>query len=177
MAPLPESNTARWYLDYQVGSQKHILQMRVAEEKNNVEVSGAFDAFLSAIGPLLTIITINGLRGSAAGSSISVDRSWVGPASYGSGAQSAVNRPAFISFVGRTDGARKVKVELFGIAGVNENDYRKTFLESVDVANTLDVLRADDMYWCAIDGLPAVWKNYANVGFNAYYQRKLRKTG
>lgn len=174
MAPLPQSNTPRYRIVYNTGENEHTLQIRHAATVSTTLAGQQIADFLTQIEPLLGEITIVRAEAAAAGSNVFVPAFWPGDPTYGSGDPGAINEPAFISFVGRSTGGRRIRVFVFGISAVTQADYRLSEGESAVVAAALGSLESGPDFWQAIDGLQPVWNRYANMGFNAHYQRKAR---
>lgn len=175
MASLPENNTTRWWLDYATADYQHSLQVRTDNTATLGQVGTFFDDFFSALIPLLAGITVVGLRRAVMGSNISVPQVWSGPSGYGGGTVGDINEPAYVSFVGRDIQGRRLRMFVYGLVGVSQGDYRWQPAESPAVTDALQVLRtAPTGVSLTIAGLLPTWNNYANTGFNAYYQRKRR---
>ena len=89
--------------------------------------------------------------------------------------------PAFVGFVGRSAGGSRVRLSMFGTTlqasmNVAQHDYRIQAGENGIVTNTIAALNsgAGGSSMGGIDGGAVSWYNYANLGFNAHWQRKLR---
>jgi len=99
---------------------------------------------------------------------------WSGAGSYGTGTPANIQEPAFISFTGKDINGRRARVTVFGLTGVTQQDYRLQAGEST-AADAARVQLATGLdRWLSVGFLKPVWNNYANQGFNAHYQRKLR---
>jgi len=175
MAPLPPESTRRYYFDYICDTIPHTVQMRTTETASDIGAFGEFQALTNIIAPLFSLCSLTGIRRSDIGSNISYG---VLPGSvwtFGTGGQTDVNRPAFLSFIGRSPSSgRRVRVFFYGLVGVTQDDYRLTGVESTEVQDAVNYLNTIGGYWISISGGFAVWKAYANQGFNAYWQRKAR---
>jgi hypothetical protein len=89
--------------------------------------------------------------------------------------------PHFLSFGGRTYTGNNMRFALYGVAvdpsaspGNNSNDYRISRGESPEVNNAINEIFGYAALSGA-DGQPVVPYDYANVGVNAYWQRKIRR--
>jgi len=175
MAPLNPNFTDRWFLDYESSQGKHTMLMRTEPAADAPGVSDAFEVFLQALDPLLSQITVTGLRHSNAGSNITNPETYTGQVTFGSGSQSAINSPAFLSFVGRDVSGHRARVYVYGIVGVSDTSYRITPTENAAIGTALSALRETGFdFWKSINALPPTWHEYANTGFNAYWQRQRR---
>jgi len=179
MAPLSPSNTVRWFLDYTTSNGDHTMEARATgtAATDASFASDFFSALLLALAPRLTTITIAGLRRAAAGTNVSLPATWSGEASYGSGSQSVINAPVYLSFVGRSAAGRRARIFIYGVSAQTEDDYRYEAVDHGEISDALEVLNGAVNFFLAIDGLDVIWNPYANAGFNAYYQRKARLLG
>lgn len=174
MAPLPPSNTDRYKLIYSTAPFEHSITMRVQPTVTAAQASTFYDGFLAQLIPLLGVITIVRLEKANINSDVFNAVTWSGAATYGSGVPANIQEPAFISFVGKSLQGRRVRVTVFGITGVTQQDYRFQAGENAAADAARAVLATGTDRWLAVDGIKPVWNGYANLGFNAHYQRKLR---
>lgn len=174
MAALPQSNTARFLLDYADANNSHTMEMRCADGVGAVDAEVAFNGVLTAVEDRLSLINIIGLRHIVKGSNISVPVAWGGPTTYGAGAQTPINAPCFFSAVGKDTAGRRARVYIYGIVGLNDASYRLEPGESGLPDALLTALTADPTVWLSISGLVPYWHRYINTGLNSYYQRKAR---
>lgn len=182
MAPLPVNQTGRYWVDYIANGREHSVMFRYPGDELDGAPTTAFIAavsdFLQAMEPFMpTDWTITGARASAPGTAISlpVDE----PAAVtGVVVTNPGEGPSFITFVGRTSGGRRSRLTLLG-AGTspaqeqsNYVDYRLTAAEN----STFATARAQlvEIGLVGIDELPVTWYTYANMGYNAYWQRQMR---
>lgn len=175
MPALPPNNTARWFLDYNNGLNDHTMVIRSDGSAGQDEVAEAVGDFFTALDTLIAEITIVGLRVAAEGSNVTIPALWTGDPTYGAGALGEIERPQFLSFVGRDIDGRRTRVYVYALAALTENDYRIQAGDSAAVTNALTVLRrGGDGLFLTISGLQPFWNDYANVGLNAYWQRQAR---
>lgn len=174
MAPLSPYNTDRVIVDYQQGSLVHHVEMRCADVSAISLIENSFGNLFTAIAPALCATTIVGCRAGNSGSPLTfpLPTGLVG-LSYGSGVPSLEEGATFMNFVGRSTDGRKVRAAIFGYQG-GLSGFRLTSTESTEVDAAVDVLNAEPSLWWAIGGLKAIWYPYANIGYNAYWQRNLR---
>ena len=175
MAPLPPSNTIRYFLDYTVNGLEHTIQMRVGPGATDGGASGSFSAFLAALSPNLYALSVVGMRKANLGTDVTNPVTYTGTTSFGSGtAVDNLARAAFLSFIGRSTDGRRVRVFVYGTKITSEGDYRVDTGEAAEVADAIDVLNGASGVFLSISGLQAIWKAYANEGVNAYWQRRAR---
>jgi hypothetical protein len=174
---LPPSNTERWFYDYSVYGEQHSLMMRVSNPISPGEAAEAINLFLIQIEDELVEITTVGLRVAAEGSNITNPASTTGlAATYGIGAGSDINAPLQVTFVGRSADGHKARVGIFGWAGQTDSSWRMTSAESVGVAaevSNLNSLSASGLF-TSISGQGALWKPYANIGYNDHWVKEAR---
>lgn len=176
MAPLPPESTARFYLDYSDGVNAHTLVARVGAGVSSSSVNVILDAFLSALEPILYLITIIGLRVSSDNSNVTNPVSWTGPATYGSGSMTGENAPREMRFLGRSGDGRRVSVSIYGYSGTTPAIYRLLASGVAPVAAAIVELEnaaASDVFF-TISTLPPVWKPYASFNFNSYWEAEQR---
>lgn len=176
MAPLEPSNTKRWFLDYSVDGADHTLIMRSTNAVNETAANLALDDFLDQITVFTHAVDIRGLRVANQGSDVTNPATWTGLSTYGSGDAQTIQRPSFISFHGRDASGRRVNATMYGFDGGYTDNYRLTPAESESVQDVLDFLEAQTLVFITIAGAVAAWKQYANVGLNAYWLRHNRRS-
>lgn len=180
---LPPSNTPRLWVDYVANGLEHTFQFRYPGSSS----SGPPDAsFLNGItlwlSEMLSFLpsdfSILGARYAPAGTDVTLPTTAPSSPGTGAGSTSPAERPAFITFVGRTTLGRKVKVQLLSVAvspaqeeGVY-SDYRQTGAGSASVQDAVDALNL--LPAVGIDGEPITWYDYINLGYSAYWQKQMR---
>lgn len=134
------------------------------------------DNVLTAAGTSLFLITIDGARVRDAGSNVTYPVTWTGAATYGSGAGIVGKTAWYIHFVGRGIGGRRNRITFFGntvIVDPADDNYRISTANAT-VAAMIAALEADPNTPCTIDGDTTNWHQYANLGANAYWTKKVR---
>jgi hypothetical protein len=174
LTDLSPQNTERWYLDYTVGGIQHTLIMRTAIPYSDANASTAMAGLLTAMSTLLNQLTVVGLRKSVQGSNVTNAATWSGASTYGTGTLPNNSRARFLSFVGRDSLGYRVRATVFGAAGTLDDNYRMTRAESTLVAASLDYLAARTNDFVTLAFNHPTWKQYANAGYNAYWQRQVR---
>lgn len=184
MAPLPVNNTARYIVTYNANGHQHDTTFRYDDGGDNVPPPA---------GLLLGLNTLFGACGWAmptdwelvsgkyipSGSTISITTGLPADAVVGLGAPSGAASPGYFDFVGRSVGGRQARFFMLGCSvGPRsdvpaQQDYR--ILEGEDAR--VGIIRAalDVLPVVAIDGLEPNWYGYMNVGYNAYWQKAVRR--
>lgn len=176
MAPLPHNNTGIFYLDYSAEGFDHTMEIRFGASSSALEAAGVADAFLSAVSGQLFLHTIIGARVQDIGTNVSYPVEWDGDATYGSGTEGAYATAIYMSFVGRSLDGRRCRIYLLGaknVADPGDHNYRYDTTASW-VAGGLAALEALPACPVSISGDVVNWKQYANVGINAYWRNKIR---
>lgn len=180
---LPQNNTTRYFVDYTTGRYEHTLVFRTDEGVGNAEANTAIYAVLEAIGPILpNNWQVVGCRLQLAGELFSLPVSlgdvdgFVGTST--SGQIEAKEEPRQLNFVGRSrSSGRQVRLGFYGAAFTTPGNYRlATVGLSGVIGNTVDALNAASFggVAVAIDGAYALWKSYANVNYNSYWETEAR---
>lgn len=176
MAPLPDNLTDRYWLDYEGVYGKHSLMARFPALTSGSEAEAAMIALADACAPFLsTSTTITGLRRSDAGTDVSFPVDWVPVQGLNTTPTSQDQAPEFISFVGRSIDGVRVRYYLIGAPHNPDPNYRILRSESELVDDFLNVIENELYPFCTASGFIPVMNNYANLGYNAYFQRKRRK--
>lgn len=172
MAPLPPNSTARFKVFYTNIAQQHVMDIRSADSP--VAFGLNVDDLLNALSGMLLATVIDEVQFAASGSNVfNAVTTGIEGLTYGTGAGTPNLRAAYVNFVGRSSGGRRVRLAVFGVNNVTD-DYRFISGESAFIDNALLALNATANHFICIDGLAPIWKNYANSGFNAYWQRAVR---
>jgi hypothetical protein len=174
--PFAPDSTTRWFLKYSVSGDEHVMQMRSSSGITAEQASSAFNDFLAALegDDLLYEITIIELSRAATGVNSREPQEWSGAPTYGSGAMPEVTSPRFMSFSGRASGNQQVRVFVYGFKGTTPDNYRLTSVDAEGVATAVDILNGFTNVFTSAGLNHPIWKPYANVGFNSYYERKQR---
>lgn len=180
MAPLPQNNTGRLWVDYLANSRQHTIMFRFGGAGlPTVTFQDGVNDFFEVNGFIMpTDWTFLGARVAVAGSDISNPFALGVTPFSGDVTPNLAEAPAYVSYVGRSSTGRRGRLFLLG-AGLSPagdtgiyNNYRATTAESAAVQTVINVLNAFDPL--AIDGNAIVWNNYANLGYHSYWQKELR---
>ena len=174
MAPLPPESTARFKVFYTSVGHQHSMEVRSAGSPSAV---GTFlDDYFTGLGFLIYSTVIDEVQFAANGSTIfnAVTTGIEGNVYTGAGSGTVASEAAqFISFIGRTSGGRRLRMYTFG-ATSTAVDFRYVAGENATVDAVVAILVAAGGLLLGIDGGTPVWKNYANAGVNAHWQKTLR---
>lgn len=178
MAPLPVNNTLRIWVKQEGPRGTHETMFRFADGVPVVDaVDSIVDILTAAQGLVYEDQVWSSARASAAGSDISFPIAWTPIEGTNGNTPTDTTKPFFVTFVGRSTGGRQVAWTIGGAALISDSNYRVVEGENPGVDATLDAFRLAEPAPTAIDGLDPLMYSYANVGYNAYFQRKLRRTG
>lgn len=174
MAPLPHNNTPIYFVDYTTVGVSHTAEIRATGAVSPSTLSSILDALFTQLSPVLFDTSIDGARFQAAGTNFAnpVVLTIAGN-TYGSGGGSSDDVPKAINFIGRSTGGRRVRLMLFGYSAAIST-YRVFSSENTAIAAAIGTLNNTANCFLAIDGVDPVWYPYANVLFNAYWQRATR---
>lgn len=176
MAPLPSNSTGVFFLDYTTEGRQHTLQIRFGTGSSALEAAGVAEAFLTALGTNMYVMTVDGARVRDAGGSVTYPVTWGGPATFGSGTEGLYATAQYVNFVGRSIGGRRCRLAVFGWKGiVDTGDDNFRFSSAVGwVAAALAALEALPECPVSVDGDVVNWQQYANTGINAYWRNHIR---
>lgn len=183
MAPLPPSNTARVFFDYDTGRHLHTVQIRhdTAAGGDIVAVQSRFFDFLTAIqGDLVAGWRLVAMRVAAQGSDITLPVDMSSElANFVGGGQPAISEAAEAlqaTWVGRSPTTgRRVRLSLYGTDQPLPGNFRfgpgETSLAS---AAAFAALELNPACFIAIDGSNPTWYTYVDVQYNSYWETALR---
>ena len=190
MAPLPDSNTGRVWIDYRTGggatSQNHSLMIRYSPALGGTFAEALVEACSALVTPGPAAYfdgwAITGARHAVQGSDISfpvtVPSVFLDFEGAGQVAATRADQARESKFVGRTAGqGRRVNFSVYGIVDTtfSEDDFRIVALEGNYPDTVLSVVtEAETGSWVGIDGSFTVWYPYMNWQYNSYWERKLR---
>lgn len=178
--PLPEvpnNQTDRYFIDYSSANGEHTMLVRLRGDLRGAPAQDLITLLVASYGAIAPPQTIfREVRFSAAGSTVSLPLFNINLVGFGAGTPGNEDLTRFITFVGRSSTGRRVRQTLFAPAVQPDVDYRvpRGVLSGVD--GVLDFLQQNTGNFVGVDGQPVqAWYDYANTGFNAYYQRRARR--
>lgn len=180
MAPLPPNSTGVYFVDYATNGIQHTLQVRYSPTAGIDGAAGYAELFINALASVRhNDWSIIGARVRPAGSNITLPA--LPPSLEGAGTGTSLApfyNPRFVSFIGRgvVDG-RRVRVNVFGLAVPQDDDYRLTGPLGSPWSTAIAVLEAASAAgsFITIGGSDVEWYDYVNIGFNSYWERQARK--
>ena len=177
MAPLPENNTARLFVEYTSNGQEHVAQVRLA---GAADITAAVTAYNALKGPmanlLLTTDRVSGARFAAQGSNLSFPLAVSPQTGTLSATADKDMTPRFISWTGRGGTGRRARFTLFTQVGDTATDGYRDLSPGTLAAAMGTALASVAVGSVDISGQPVNWNSYINLGENAYFQRKQRRT-
>ena len=186
MANYAPNYTARYRVRYSVSGAVHTLTLRVdpaAQTIAGVSAAGAAnvnDIFSALSSVLFSDFVVLGADAAVQDSDIFLPATTL-PTAFGEVAANDVAwQPLNLSFVGRSSAGGRAIFHVYGVAtnplatGTGENDYRLTPAENTAIGNVPSILNTNGNT-LANDGEQVTWYPYANIGFNAYWQRRRRR--
>lgn len=183
MAPLPENNTARLFVDYTSGAFDHTLLLRFGPTTAPLDAVAVAQDICTALAPFMNSNdSFFGARWSANGSNIALPVAWTPVAGTSTGAAFSEDpEAAFVSVVGRSFGGRRVRWDFFTVIKVSTtwpDDNRYAPGESTNADDIQDAFEAATILpvdpVVAIDGMDVIVYEYVNIAKNGYWQRKQR---
>lgn len=178
MAPLPANNTAVLFIEYTSLGQEHTAELRLPSTSGITEAQAVYADVAPTLAAMLpNTDSVTGARYRARLSNVSFPISVTPVTGTGGGAPDSDKRATFVSYTGRSADGRDVRFTVFTpFQDPDTNGFRIANPPGV-TGDMLDVLLGLASQVRTIsDGL-IFWNNYVNYGFNAYYQRKLRRSG
>jgi len=176
MAPLPPESTARFYLDYSDGVNEHTIVARMGAGASVAEAIASVDLFLTALSGVLFTLTVIGARVSSDNSNVTNPVTWTGSASYGTGTITGNQVPRELRFQGRSTDGRRVSVSVYGFNEDTPATYRINADAIPEIDDAIEALTGAGAVnvFLTISTLVPVWKTYASVNYNSYWERKAR---
>ena len=175
MAPLNPNATDRLKVTYQNAISEHTAQIRIA---SSADITDAMDTMASVLTALTTFFCFNEVTGveyAAAGVDVfnPIDAGAFVGYTWGDGAADRLLNPIAATFVGRSGAGKRVRWSVFGYNNPI-SEYRLTAGEDGNVGIAVALLNAAETTFLAIDGQPAIWKNYLDIKANDHWVGKSR---
>lgn len=175
MAPLPQNNTARYVVHYTSGGREHVQEWRSQPPASPTAMAAFLNQVWSDASPILFHAHILKTVFYAQGADFGTDVVMPGfdGQDYGSGDPTNNTAALFLNFVGRGNDGRRVRVSFYSPIGTDPS-WRFNGGEDTHVDDVVADLRSNSVNLKSIGGGAVNWYDYANVGYNAYWQRKRR---
>ena len=181
MTPLPVENTGRLVVHYTANAENHSVLFRFGTPVGPPPEAfyDRIDEFFQACQPLMpSDWAISGADRYNSGSLVSVPDGYAWSAVTGTGTPQASEKPAFFSTIGRGTSGRRARIYMLGTAlspadeKSTNGDYRVYEGESVNVAAV--IFAATQLEVVTIFGDAVFWKDYVNLGYHSYWQKRVR---
>jgi hypothetical protein len=184
MAPLPDSSTARFWMDYTVAGSPHSLMVRFTEPTAApADVADVLASVLGFVeGSLADSFVVTGARVAAVNEEFSLPFSLVGTDLAGftgaGGTIPANEEPRELVYVGRSQvSGRRSRFSLYGALITTPGNYRlgpgETAFANSAVFAALNSAGSIGIF-LAIDGTISLWYSYVNVNYNSYWETQAR---
>lgn len=172
--PLPESNTGRFFVDYEGPYGRHSFQLRGNFDTDPQSAIPSISSLLNAVKPVIHQDTIfTGVRYALTGSNVSNPVGFTPIQGTATGTLAPEFYPRFFAFWGRGPDGRETRLTFFGGNIGVTSDYRIVPGENATIASVITLLNTTSI-WTTISGSRPVWKSYANIAYNSHFQRKRR---
>lgn len=176
MAPIDPKNTARLFVDYADGDTRHTVILRPQTGVSIATLATWFNDWLTDnAGLFLERVSFDGAREAAQNSNVTNPIAWTTVDGTNPSSPKTDGKPWFLSFVGRSAQGHRTRISFFGSAYGDDSNYRITAAENTGVADAVADLNDLQAKLGDITGSKAVWKDYINLGYNAYWQRQARR--
>lgn len=179
VAPLLTTNTQRFLVRQQTNGGLHTTLFRAPNGVAPATVISEITAFLNQLRlSMWDTWSATGLDYAPAFSTVTTPQAWtpIVGSNTGVGRTDHQRDPIFISFIGRTSQGRRVKLTFFGSAFTPDQNYRVDVGQASNLTSCITLLNGSSAPISAIDGNKPLWKPYVDSGYNAYWQRKNRRT-
>lgn len=176
MAPLPENNTPRFWLDYNDSRNSHSLMVRYAASAGVSAAMDFLDALLTALSADLYLITVEGARASASGSNISLPVAWTGAATYGADPMPFNRRPYEMRFLSRSVTGRRGSMSIYGAKFGIPDDFRIARDADPQLSNAFTAWETAiaNLDIIAIDFSEPIPYDYVSINYNSYWEEQSR---
>lgn len=175
LPPLADNLTVRVWLKYTSMGQEHDLCFRQPALTSDVDVSAnAVDLANALKTIMLSTDAFTGLRASAAGSTVSFPLAWTSIAGTLGTSVEADDAAKFVAISGRSSVGYRCRLTFFTPVPGDTIGYRQNRASANYADVLLDAVEAAEPALVALNGGVVIWNQYANFGYNAYWQRQLR---
>lgn len=176
LPPLPESNTARLFVHYTHENVEHEVQVRPITSTNIPALANWFQNWLTENSGLFgTGTQFDSAQFAAQNSNIRNPIAWSPVTGTGTATSDPARFSRTASFVGRGSDGRKVRLFFYGTIFGPDNTYRVLSGESAVLDAAITDLNNLASKPGTITGAAPVWKPYANIRNNGYWQTRLRR--
>lgn len=171
LPPLPFNNTDIAWLKYTSCGIQHELMFRQPAATPQGDIIANAVALANAVKSLLpSADAFIGLRHQDSGSNLSFPLAWTSIAGTGAAFSENDDKAKFLALAGRSLSGYRCRITLFTPHLSDSYQYRYNAGTALNTA-----VQAMEPPAVAIDGNEVIWHAYSNIGYNAYWQRRLRK--
>ncbi len=175
LPPLPESNTARLFVNYVHETEPHVVQFRLLSPFTQSDLVGWVHQWLDDHKALFgTSTQFQSADWAAQGSDVRNAIAWVPIVGTATPAGDPVRLSRSMSFVGRSPDGRKVRLFFYGHYYGPDNTYRVEASLDPVLADAVADLNALTSRVGTISGSAPIFKPYVNIRNNSYWQTELR---
>jgi hypothetical protein len=175
LAPLPEDNTGRLFVNYNHEGIEHEVQFRQLSPFTQADVVGWAQSWLQANDQLFqTNVNFHSADWAAAGSNVRNPVTWTPVVGSSAPAVDPTRLTRSFSFVGRSPDGRKLRIFFYGGKFGPDHTYRAHSSEDADIASAVAGLNALTSRVGTISGSAPIFKPYVNIRNNSYWQTELR---
>lgn len=172
LTPLPEDNTKRYKMVYNVEEDLHSMTARAENSVSDSTANSNFVAMFAAIGASLgSNVTWVDLQVAAQGSNVFNSTGTWTPVTGTGGAVSELDQPRAFCYPGRAASGRKTKVFVYGIdsAFATPDSYAENPLVTATFQGFQGLLNSQTSFWLAIDGVKPTWYFRLTVKANDHW--------
>lgn len=175
LAPLPEDNTARLFVNYTHDTEEHEVQLRLLSPFTQGDLVGWFHNWLDNHSALFgSDVNFHSADWAAQGSSVRNPVAWDAISGSGTPTTFVTRLSRSGSFVGRSPDGRKVRLFFYGMVYNLDVTYRVYASEDPLLAAAITDLHSLSSRVGTISGSAPIFKPYLNLRNNAYWQTELR---
>lgn len=175
LPPLPPNNTITAWLGYTSVGFRHEMQFRCPSGTSTSSIIGVANALAGNLkSRMRTTDSFLDLKYRAAGSIVSLPLAFTAQSGTSGASVENDDSTKFFAVSGRSNGGYRVKMTFFCPTPSDAIGYRQGRTAGNEADSFLTTVEAFTASICAVDGLPVVWHQYANFGYNAYWQRQMR---
>jgi hypothetical protein len=177
LAPLPASNTKRYFFRTVCGAFAHFTQVRVQDSVDNAAALAAFQNDLLALRPAFgSNVVIDELLVAEHGSDIrNPVAGWTLITGTGGVAISGQNFSRSFSLRGRSATGRKVKLLMWGFINDPQPDFQLAVADQLPSQITFQAtVQTRASYYLAIDGSKPDWRTDYLEDYNDHWEKELR---
>lgn len=176
MPETPDNVTDKFFLHYNGLSGAHVMQFRRG-------LTGTVPEFIADVRGLIMLMrsftgpstSWHSMTRRGVGETASFGVPWGAPIVGTSAPAPIESGSAFISFVGRDIQGKRCRISLMGWSGGLGSNFRVDPSEMSTLQAVLTYLGDASRLFRSVSNLPVLWNQYANVGYNAYFQRRARR--